>query len=173
MPSNNRYPLPFILLSVSISGCHTPEQSPPAAITQPSVETASEEYIPVQRYGRYTLIELKPQSAKQNLLLQVIDVDLPSVWTISVGDALQYVLKRSGYRLCESTSANAALFALPLPAAHLKLGPVALRDALQMLAGPAWQLQVNDRQRNVCFFPAAGTDTDTFAPIQTTPEASQ
>jgi type IV pili sensor histidine kinase/response regulator len=41
--------------------------------------------------------------------------------------------------------------ALPLPAAHYRLGPVLLRDALLTLAGPVWDLQVDDGERKVCF----------------------
>ncbi|UQI33956.1 PilL N-terminal domain-containing protein [Pseudomonas bijieensis] len=126
--------------------------------TAPVVETATAPppapYIPVQRYGRYTLVELAPEAAQQNLLLQVIDIDLPSTWSVSVSDALRYALLRSGYQLCEPTAENASLFALPLPAAHLKLGPMVLRDALQTLAGPAWSLQINEQLRQVCFVPS-------------------
>jgi type IV pili sensor histidine kinase/response regulator len=60
-------------------------------------------------------------------------------------------LKRSGYRLCEPTPAIADLYALPLPAAHLHLGPLTLRDALLTLVGPAWDVNVDDRARQVCF----------------------
>ena len=45
----------------------------------------------------------------------------------------------------------ATLYALPLPAAHLRLGPLMLRDALLTLAGPAWELSVDDLTRQVCF----------------------
>ena len=68
----------------------------------------------------------------------------------SVGDAMRHVLLRSGYRLCDAPEA-ATLYALPLPAAHLRLGPLMLRDALLTLAGPAWELSVDDLTRQVCF----------------------
>lgn len=147
--------LPFLaLLSLASTGCQNtgapPTQTPPEeAVTQPS-----DYYIPVQRYGRYTLVELAPEAAQEKLLLQVVDINLPPAWSISVGDALNYVLLRTGYRLCDGTSENASLLALPLPAAHLKVGPMVLRDALQMLAGPAWSLQTHERHRQVCFTPA-------------------
>ncbi len=32
-----------------------------------------------------------------------------------------------------------------------KFGPIRLRDALQMLAGPAYQLTINEQTRTVCF----------------------
>ena len=43
------------------------------------------------------------------------------------------------------------LYALPLPAVHLHLGPMTLRDALLTLAGPAWELHADDRARQICF----------------------
>jgi hypothetical protein len=52
--------------------------------------------------------------------------------------------------LCDAPDA-AALYALPLPAAHLRLGPLPLRDALLTLAGPAWDVSVDDAARAVCF----------------------
>ncbi|MBS0450075.1 MAG: PilL N-terminal domain-containing protein [Proteobacteria bacterium] len=110
--------------------------------------------IPVARYGRYTLIELVPQLAQRDLLQQVIEVSIPPTLDASVGDALRHVLLRTGYRLCETPEA-AALYALPLPAAHLRLGPLPLRDALLTLAGPAWELTVDDAARSVCFTRAA------------------
>ena len=33
----------------------------------------------------------------------------------------------------------------------MHLGPLLLRDALLVLAGPAWALSVDDRTREVCF----------------------
>ena len=93
--------------------------------------------IPVARYGRYTLVELVPEPAQRDLTRQVIEVSIPPTFDANVGDALRHVLLRTGYRLCDTTEA-AALYALPLPAAHLRLGPLPLRDALLALAGPAW-----------------------------------
>ena len=53
----------------------------------------------------------------------------------------------------DSATAHAVieLYTLPLPAAHLHLGPMSLRDALLTLAGPAWELHADDRTRQVCF----------------------
>ena len=75
------------------------------------------------------------------------------------------------------TNAHAVieLYSLPLPAAHLYLGPMTLRDALLTLAGPAWDVQVDDRARQICFVPAGEpsadpeTDTPLAAPVQTFP----
>ena len=111
------------------------------------------------RYGRYTLVELVPEPAQGDLLQQTVEVSIPPTLDANVGDAMRHVLLRSGYRLCDAAAAAAlyalplpaALYALPLPAAHLRLGPLVLRDALLTLAGPAWDLWVDDLTRQVCF----------------------
>jgi type IV pili sensor histidine kinase/response regulator len=81
---------------------------------------------------------------------QIVEVSMPPALDMSVGDALRHVLRRSGYRLCEAGEAE-TLYALPLPAAHLHLGPLMLRHALSTLAGPVWELSVDDVSRTVCF----------------------
>ncbi|MBF3412633.1 PilL N-terminal domain-containing protein [Burkholderia pseudomallei] len=117
-------------------------------------EPASTPTIPVVRYGRYTLIDLVPDDGQSDLMQQVIELTIPSAANATVGDALHYVLRRSGYRLCdERADTTAVLYALPLPAAHEHLGPITLRDALQLLAGPRWTLLVIDETREVCFAP--------------------
>lgn len=107
-------------------------------------------FVPVARQGRYTLVELTPDLGQRDLMLQIVDVRVPSTFDATVADAIHYVLLRSGYRLCAS-SEIAPLYALPLPAAHLHLGPQFLREALLTLAGPAWALSIDDASRTVCF----------------------
>lgn len=142
----------LLLATTLAAGCASaPPPSPPVAAAQ-AIESVAPPpaYIPVVRYGRYTLVELAPTAAQQDLLLQVVDVAVPYTLHASVGDALRHVLQRSGYRLCDAHHAD-ALLTLPLPAAHYRLGPVVLRDALLTLAGPAWDLQVDHGTRRVCF----------------------
>ena len=143
-----------LLAAALASGCAT-TTAPLAPDAIEEVSTAPEpetpEFIPVVRYGRYTLVELAPSAAQRDLLLQTIDVSMPEDARATVGDGLRHVLKRSGYQLCETAHAVTALYALPLPAAHLHLGPMTLRDALLTLAGPAWEVHADDRTRQVCF----------------------
>ena len=103
------------------------------------------------RYGRYTLVSTEPTTEQRYLLAQIIEVNIPSSLNPSVQDALQYVLQRSGYSLCPVTASVKLLFTRPLPAAHYRLGPIPLRRALQVLAGPAWQLTTDEVSRSVCF----------------------
>jgi len=147
------------LIAATLSaGCATSTVTPTPV--EPEVETApppvSSNWVPFARYGRYTLVELKPQAAQQNLLLQVVDVFMPTKPDATVGDGLRHVLQRSGYALCDDLQV-AALYEKPLPVAHLQLGPMFLHDALLTLAGPAWEMQVDDRERRVCFEPSLET----------------
>ncbi|OZI62794.1 MULTISPECIES: PilL N-terminal domain-containing protein [Bordetella] len=142
------------------------EVSAPAEVEAP-------EFIPVVRYGRYTLVELAPTAAQRDLLLQTIDVSMPEDARATVGDGLRHVLKRSGYGLCQTANAVIELYALPLPAAHLHLGPMTVRDALLTLAGPAWELHADDLARQVCFEqPGSDVATDPV-PEQPAAEAVQ
>ena len=143
-----------LLAAALASGCATTTAPlAPDAIEEVSAapEPEAPEYIPVVRYGRYTLVELAPTAAQRDLLLQTIDVSMPADARVTVGDGLRHVLKRSGYSLCQTAHAVIELYALPLPAAHLHLGPMTLRDALITLAGPAWELHADDRARQICF----------------------
>ncbi|HCF1530102.1 TPA: PilL N-terminal domain-containing protein [Pseudomonas aeruginosa] len=143
-----------LLTAALASGCattSTPLTHDTAEEAPAALEPAAPEYIPVVRYGRYTLVELAPTAAQRDLLLQTIDVSMPANTRATVGDGLRHVLKRSGYQLCETTHTVIELYALPLPAAHLHLGPMTLRDALLTLAGPAWDLHADDRARQICF----------------------
>ncbi|MFY3701365.1 PilL N-terminal domain-containing protein [Achromobacter xylosoxidans] len=143
-----------MLVAVLVSGCATTAVPLEMGSTEDvSVTSAPEapEYIPVVRYGRYTLVELAPTAAQRDLLLQTINVTMPEGVGATVGDGLRHVLKRSGYGLCQTAHALIELYALPLPAAHLHLGPMTLRDALLTLAGPAWELHADDRARQICF----------------------
>jgi type IV pili sensor histidine kinase/response regulator len=95
------------------------------------------------------LVELGPIPAQKDLLLQVIDVAMPEAEPLTVGDALRRVLLRSGYTSC-SGGDIAALNEFPLPAAHYRLGPMTLLDALLTLTGPAWQLHIDRSDRRIC-----------------------
>lgn len=107
---------------------------------------------PMVRYGRYALVNTAPDAEQRDLMAQIIDVSIPANMHPSVQDAMQYVVSRSGYTLCPASTDHVnILFTRPLPAAQYKLGPMSLRNTLQVLAGPAWQVKVNEVTRGVCF----------------------
>lgn len=146
-------PIIAAMAAVLVGACaSTTEETAlsPTSMPVPTDEDARE----FLRQGRYTLVELRPDAGQRNLLRQIIDLRIPASHATTVGDAMRYVLRRSGYQLCEGDPVLATLWGLPLPAAHLRLGPLPLSQALQLLAGDAWRLSIDERARQVCFISA-------------------
>lgn len=106
--------------------------------------------LEVVRYDRYLLVSTSPSQAQRAPLEQVIDIRIPASISPTVADAMRYALRQSGFSLCSITSDNRVLYHQALPAVHYQLGPIRLSEALQILAGPAWQLEVDAVQRVVC-----------------------
>lgn len=156
-------PLTFLLLLASVAGCSTRDsevthstadssRNPQLLAPDLYPDGAVPEQEPVVRYGRYTLVSTQPDAGQRDLMAQIIDVTIPSKMRPSVQDAMQYVMDRSGYALCPPTAGHVnILYTRPLPAAQYKLGPMTLRNSLQVLAGPAWQVKVDEVRREVCF----------------------
>ena len=122
--------------------------------------------------GRYSLLAATPTEAQAELLATTITVRFPNRIQM-VGEAVRYLLQRSGYRLATAESIGpdtVALFALPLPAVHRGLGPMTLRDALETLAGSAFRL-VQDPVHRLITFERCAADRvavqETGTPIET------
>lgn len=158
-------PIATLLLATGFTGCATPTSSSraaslparpaamPAIATRPSARAEHPlraHWIPVVRYGRYTLVELSPSADQRNLLDQIMDITMPAGSVTSVGDAVRYLLRQSGFRFCGSPQIR-ILNALPLPPPDRHLGPLTLERALRTLVGPPWKLMVNDVTRRICF----------------------
>ncbi|EBH0783474.1 hypothetical protein FJ875_25240 [Salmonella enterica] len=123
---------------------HSLKPAAPADIWQRSPE--------VTREGRYTLVSVKSADAQREPLNQLIDITMPVSLVNSVGDGFRYLLFQSGYSLCGRYGAEfAELLNRPLPAVQRRLGPVRLSEALQVVAGPAWRMTVDEVNREVCF----------------------
>jgi conjugative transfer region protein (TIGR03748 family) len=135
-------------LALATLSCGCTQFSTPS--TQ-NTKVASSGSLPVVALGRYTLVEVQPTDAQQDLMRQIVNVELPSKEDATLGDALHVILLGSGYRLCTGHGDTQDLAALPLPAVHNPLGPLTLRDALDVLAGRGWQVEVDESIREVCF----------------------
>jgi len=109
--------------------------------------------------GRYSVIAAVPTEAQADLLATALTIRFPErIQTL--GEAVRYLLQRSGYRLAKTESIGpetVTLFALPLPAVHRSLGPMTLRAALETLAGPAFNL-VQDPVHRLVTFERCSTD---------------
>lgn len=126
-----------------------------AELARPGTPAAEIEQWPVLHQGRYTRASTRPPAEQRDLLMQIVEVNVPPALSPSLHDALHHVLQRTGYSLCPVAAPVRPLFTRPLPAAHYRLGPIPLHGALQLLAGPAWQLLVDHSNRSVCFEPRA------------------
>lgn len=155
---NTLSPLAF---AVALAGCAQqvpapsapgPDSSRNPELLQPDLYPKGAVSEPQVRYGRYTLVNTAPETEQRDLMAQIIDVNIPANMKPTVRDAMQYVVNRSGYSLCGPEQGHVnILFTRPLPAAQYKLGPMSLRNTLQVLAGPAWQVKVDEVMRSVCF----------------------
>ncbi|WP_211130803.1 PilL N-terminal domain-containing protein [Serratia surfactantfaciens] len=151
------------LAALMLTGCVTqqplqqrdisPVVTPSVTVTrnvQPVSPDAYGQVPEVVRYDRYLLVSTDPAAVQRDPLSQIIDIRIPASVKPTVADALRYALRQSGYSLCATGPANGVLYRQALPAVQYQLGPMRLRTALQVLAGPAWQLEVDDVQRVVC-----------------------
>lgn len=103
--------------------------------------------------GRYVTVENKPKASQTDLLAQTIQVRFPQA-VQTVGDAMSYVLRLSGYSLTPTNRMSQPLKTLlskTLPAVDRDFGPMSLKDALSTLAGPAFYLVQDPLNRLVDF----------------------
>ncbi len=103
--------------------------------------------------GRYSTVVNKPTAAQRDLLSQTIQMRFPEN-VMTVGEAMQYLLRYSGYSLAdEKVQPDALKITLkkPLPLVDRSLQPMSLNDALMILAGPAFELHQDALNREVNF----------------------
>lgn len=118
----------------------------------PAVSDIYQRSPEVTRSGRYTLVNVKSADAQREPLNQLIDITMPGQLVNTVGDGFRYLLFQSGYALCGRYGADfAELLNRPLPAVQRKIGPMRLSEAIQVVAGPAWRISVDEVNREVCF----------------------
>lgn len=118
--------------------------------------------LEVVRSGRYTLVDIRSTDAQREPLHIVIKTTLPSSLVNTLGDGFRYLLFDSGYSLCTQYTNDpefTAMLARKLPAVQRRIGSVRLYEALQLLAGSAWRMQVNEVNREVCFVLREGYGT--------------
>lgn len=124
--------------------------------------------------NRYSFQKQTAHPAQADLLSAVIETRFPKN-VATVGDAIEYMLERSGYRFI-NTDETADAMALELPAVHRSLGPLPLRTAISTIAGPTWQLHENKEKRTVWLErQVAGVDTPgpTSPPVAFSPREAR
>lgn len=103
--------------------------------------------------GRYLTVDSRVPKDQEDLLSPVMQMHfLSDIKT--VGDAIQEVLRYSGYSLVETPQRSQDLqntLQKPLPLVQRDLGPMSLRQGLTILIGPAFELIVDLLNRTVNF----------------------
>lgn len=121
-----------------------------ASGTQAHEKTENLSEVPVGRYSVLTPLATPEQA---DILQTVVNVQFPQKVT-TVGEALDYLLLRSGYRLAETRSMDPGmriLLSKPLPEVHRTLGPITIEEALKTLAGHVYRLVVDPLNRLIAF----------------------
>lgn len=88
---------------------------------------------------RYTMLELKASDYERDPLSVPVQLSFPPT-VRTVGDAIRYALKNSGWELVSFPEDKALNITLsrPLPKIHRKIGIMPLRDLLQVLVGKTY-----------------------------------
>ena len=161
-------------LMIALAGCSTPPPPPaPAPVAPPALPAVLPKpkgQLPGWvRQDRYTLVTTRPTLEQRQPLYQLVNVQITPALHATVGEALHHVLQRSGYALCADSAAVDRLFRRPLPAVQHQLGPISLLDALTIIGGPAWQLDIDPVDRTVCYALRVPSPTPPFSTLELTP----
>ncbi|WP_085663801.1 MULTISPECIES: PilL N-terminal domain-containing protein [unclassified Pseudomonas] len=159
-------------LTLTLLGCSTPPSVPtPAssALATPSVLKPKSPVPTWVRQDRYTLASTRPTLEQRQPLYQLINVQIAPALHATVGEALRHVLQHSGYSLCPDNPAVARLYHRLLPAVHHDLGPISLLDALTIIGGPAWRLDIDPVERSVCYALRLPPPEPPFSTLETAP----
>ena len=100
------------------------------------------------RLARYTTAFPHSDPHALSPLATVVQVTLPRDIT-QVGEALRYLMLRTGYALGELDAQALELLALPLPQNHRQLGPAPVRDLLEVLVGTPYLVSEDPVRRRV------------------------
>lgn len=138
---------------IALAGCQSPPEpvaSPSAPLnirTAPSLEEAKPFYI-----SRYVREQRAPSSQLTDILGIPVDVRIPVMSQMSLQDGMNFMLQGSGVTLrSPKTPAQAQMYAQSLPLSHTVMGSMTLREALQVIGGPAFDLEEDVVAREVGF----------------------
>jgi type IV pili sensor histidine kinase/response regulator len=102
---------------------------------------------------RYSAVEPDPTTGQAAPLLTLVTIKYPRQVN-TVGHAISYTLKRSGYRLAPQHAHDPnmkVLIKLPLPEVHRQLGPMSVKQILNTLSGSAFMLVTDPVHRYISF----------------------
>ena len=99
--------------------------------------------------GRYLTVENQALTAQADLLQQTFQVRFPNQIK-TIGDAIHYLLRFSGYSLVDNTKLSKeaqAVISQPLPSVDRQLGTHSLQDGLLTLVGQPFGLIIDPVHR--------------------------
>ena len=165
-PPDARAPLPDVTREA-------PSVAPaPRAATAPSLALGANETA----VARYTTLSAQPLEEDGNPLAVIAKVHFPRQVVNTVGEAVRYVLIRTGYQLAAEDSIDPrvkAVFALRLPDNQRTLGPFRVDAMLGVLMGQPYRLVTDPSARTVTYTAApAGVEAAASAPASATPARS-
>lgn len=130
------------------------EKTPEPLVQAPRVQVVDTGMEASQtQVGRYTVTDAQPPKELANPLAVIATISFPRAQVQTVGEALAYLLLRTGYGLDQAKLNETArhVLTLPLPESHRRLGPYRVDDIVRTLIGQAWTLRVDGMVRSVAF----------------------
>ena len=103
--------------------------------------------------GRYSVIAVAPTAGQQDLLSVTRSITIPNDID-TVGDAMHWLLRDSGYRLADHavlSEETIDMLDLPLPNAHRAFEPMPLKTVIGLMVGPAFRLVQDPMYRLIGF----------------------
>lgn len=108
----------------------------------------------ITQVGRYATVNNQPLAAQINPLKTVQQIHFPSS-VQSIGEAVEYWLRYSGYHLAPQDKQSESLQQIieqPLPQVTRNLGPLTIADGLTVLVGKSlFSLKQDDLSREINF----------------------
>lgn len=111
--------------------------------------------LPEIKTDRYTLVKLAPSVSLVEPLKTVVQIKFPGA-VVTVGDAINYMLDESGYRVVDKGARTVEMEimlsnALPAVQRDLTKSPMTIKSVLEVLAGPAFRVVQDPLRRLVTF----------------------
>lgn len=118
-----------------------------------TISVVSEEVPDTIPESRYVSMKIGATADQMNPLNTVLQMDFPES-VVSIGQALVYLLKSQGYVLELPETHNQeqyVLLNLPLQYSLRHIGPITLKESLNVLGGEAFDAEINPVTRSVSF----------------------
>jgi len=110
------------------------------------------------KLARYSTAAAEPLPDADDPLSVIAHIQFPRTQVTTVGQAVRYLLLRTGYSLVDTSQLDpsaAHLLTLPLPESDRELGTYRVRAMLAVLVGKPFTVHANPVNRTVSFVPAS------------------